>query len=232
MIRRVVQFSDFSVCWENDRLAAEGLVAKVRALVKQRDTFTRLADEREAEATQRRLLQAKHQREVAERRSRYQQLRDDLGKLMAMNDAPHERGRAFEVLLAGIFKLDGILVREPFKLSNEQIDGAVYFDAHLYLVEAKWWNRRLEHKDVAGLYMKVAERPRGTRGLFFSASGYTEACIATCTNPALPQVVFVTIEDVLRALENEQAFDEVLRRKVQHAGALNRILVSYKELFD
>ena len=47
ILRRVVEFQDFSVCWERDQAPARGLVAQVRDLVNVRDTFTRINLERE-----------------------------------------------------------------------------------------------------------------------------------------------------------------------------------------
>ena len=49
VVKRVVEFEDFSACWDNDRLIAQGLVAQVRKLVDVKDSFTRMKDERETE---------------------------------------------------------------------------------------------------------------------------------------------------------------------------------------
>lgn len=40
ILKRVTEFDDFSVCWENDRAAARGLVAQVRDLVNVKDSWT------------------------------------------------------------------------------------------------------------------------------------------------------------------------------------------------
>src|SRR5258707_520468 len=47
VLKRVVEFEDFTACWENERLKAEGLVAKVRTLVNVKDSFTKMNLERE-----------------------------------------------------------------------------------------------------------------------------------------------------------------------------------------
>ena len=41
ILKRISEFEDFSVCWENDRLKAEGLVARIRSVVNVKDSFTR-----------------------------------------------------------------------------------------------------------------------------------------------------------------------------------------------
>lgn len=48
-----------------------------------------------------------------------------------------ERGYAFEKLFVEIMKISGIPVEEPFKIVGEQIDGAIKYGGHFYLVELK-----------------------------------------------------------------------------------------------
>lgn len=49
VVKRVVEFEDFSTCWPEDQLKAKGLVAEVRRVVNVKDSFTRMNQEREAE---------------------------------------------------------------------------------------------------------------------------------------------------------------------------------------
>lgn len=49
VIRRVVEFEDFTACWDDQRLKAQGLVSQVRSLVNVKDSFTRMNQERERE---------------------------------------------------------------------------------------------------------------------------------------------------------------------------------------
>jgi len=53
LLKRIVEFDDFSVCWENDRTAARGLVAQVRELVNVKDSFTRMRVEKDEEKRRR-----------------------------------------------------------------------------------------------------------------------------------------------------------------------------------
>src|SRR5216684_1549155 len=50
VLKRVVEFEDFSTCWPNDQLKAKGLVAEIRRVVGVKDAFTRMSLEREDEA--------------------------------------------------------------------------------------------------------------------------------------------------------------------------------------
>src|SRR5689334_15097892 len=40
VLKRVVEWEDFSTCWPNDRLKAQGLVAEIRRVVNVKDSFT------------------------------------------------------------------------------------------------------------------------------------------------------------------------------------------------
>src|SRR3569832_424437 len=49
VLRRVVEFENFSMCWDSDRDTARARVADIRELVNVKDSFTRMMNEREAE---------------------------------------------------------------------------------------------------------------------------------------------------------------------------------------
>jgi restriction system protein len=49
VLKRVNEFEDFSACYPNDQLIAEGLVARVRSLINKKDSFTRMTLEVEKE---------------------------------------------------------------------------------------------------------------------------------------------------------------------------------------
>ncbi len=142
---------------------------------------------------------------------------------------PRERGRQFEKQLTRLFHLSELQVSEPFRTENEQIDGAVHFDAHTYLVEARWWNQPLEHKDVSDLFVKIETRPSGTRGIYISASGFTDGCIDECSRTKMA-VILVTLEDVLLSLEAETPIGEMLLRKFQEYVTTRRMMVTFREL--
>jgi restriction system protein len=42
ILKRVTEFEDFSVCWENDQLKAKGLVSEIRRVINVKDSFTRM----------------------------------------------------------------------------------------------------------------------------------------------------------------------------------------------
>ncbi len=48
VLRRVVEFEEFSTCWPEDQLKAKGLVAEIRRVINVKDSFTRMQQEPEA----------------------------------------------------------------------------------------------------------------------------------------------------------------------------------------
>lgn len=203
VIKRVTEWEDFSTCWPEDRLAAEGLVAKVRARVDKADAFTRMRIDREAQAAGRRNEAEAAARAVVDRNRQLEEIHSSLCALFSEKDV-QRRGLALEPILNRYFKVEGVSVRESFtfrekgeRVPLEQIDGVIELDNHLYLVEMKWWAERLSRTEVSDHMVRVHNRPE-MRGLIISASGYTEAALVTCRD-ALQRGVFVLCE-LLRSL--------------------------------
>jgi restriction system protein len=42
VLKSIVEFEDFSICWPNDRLKAKGLVQSIQATINAKDAFTRM----------------------------------------------------------------------------------------------------------------------------------------------------------------------------------------------
>jgi hypothetical protein len=125
--------------------------------------------------------------------------------------------------------------REAFTLRGdegasvvEQIDGVITLDGELYLVEMKWWDPPLGPGEVAQHQVRVFHRDQ-SRGIFISASGYTDAAVQSCRE-SLAKAVFVLceLEEFVRALENDRPIADLLKLKVEAAIAekkpLHRIL--------
>ena len=140
VIKRVVEFDDFSTCWPGDQLKARGLVSQIRDVVNVKDSFTRMKQERdkerEAEQRRRREQQAEH----ADRKAQREDVRRRLFSLFAMNDEPNARGKLLEGVLNDLFRAYGILVRENFRRQDlddssvlEQIDGVIVLDGVIHL---------------------------------------------------------------------------------------------------
>ncbi|MGH3874698.1 MAG: restriction endonuclease [Pseudonocardiaceae bacterium] len=226
IVRRVVDWGDFSTCWPEKALQAQGLAAKVRDLVNVKDAFTRMQQERERERHERLRPQREAAAAAERKRTEREALLRELGALFPMANA-HQRGLAFERLLNQIFKLDGLNVREGFALSTEsgqigeQIDGLVELGLQPYLVEAKWWKNPLGVDGVAQHLVRVYSRP-GVYGLIVSASEFADTAVQQCRH-ALTQRVIVLAElrEIVMLLERQGNFATWLQAKTR-AAAVDR----------
>lgn len=223
VLKRVVEFEDFSTCWANDQLKAKGLVAEIRRVVDVKDSFGRMRQEQEAERKQR--IDPEQQRRAAlkERKTKLEQVKKDLYALFSMTD-PQKRGKQLEGLLNRLFATGGILVREAFTRVAptgegvvEQIDGVIEMDGEIYLVEMKWWDKPLGTGEVSQHLVRVFSR-HCARGLLISYSGFTDPAIAICRESLSRMVVALCgLQEVVQLLEREDDLVEFLKKKVRAA---------------
>jgi restriction system protein len=110
VIKRVVEFEDFTRCWPQDELSARGLVAEVQRLVAVKDSFTRMRLEREHERQGRIRVQSEKDRERRAQIERVRAIRDELFALFAEGDA-YKRALKLEAVLNRLFAAYGISIR-------------------------------------------------------------------------------------------------------------------------
>jgi restriction system protein len=223
VIKRVCEFEAYSSCWPNDQLKAKGLVSDIRKHVDIKDSFTRMQLERDAEHKAAKLKHTADVERIQERKALLAGIRDDLFALFSQTNA-QARGKALEGVLNRLFAAYGILIKEDFTIRTEngkaiaeQIDGAIEYDGHVYLVEMKWWKEPIGVPDVSTHLVRVFGRG-GVRGAFISASGYTESAVGTCKE-ALRDVpiVLCDLSEIVRLLEVEADLKTVLKDKIYAA---------------
>ena len=221
VLRRVVEFEDFTTCWENDRLKAQGLVSQIRKIVKVKDSFTRLNEERESE---RRAHQRKQDEALRIRQdfdSRIESLRHDLFALFPETNR-QSRGKKLEGVLNRLFEAYGILVRSDFQLRGErregtveQVDGVIELEGRLCFVEMKWWAVPIGVPEISEHLVRVFGRAE-TSALIISASEYTAPAIATCRDALRDRVVTLcTLQEIVLILEKRSNLLNFLKRKMQ-----------------
>jgi len=223
LLRRVTDTEDYSGCWENDRAAAIGLVAQIRAMVDVKDSFTRMKNDRDSETRKRRAAQDAALAAAAEKKRSIQAVRDDFYALFGAKD-PHKRGKDLERVLNALFAAYGVLVREAFTVKSigsegivEQIDGLIELEGTLYLVELKWWATSIGVAEIAPHLVREFSRGGQARGIFISYSPYSEPAIAQCRD-AIAQgavIVLCKLEEIVRVLDSDADLPSVLKAKVQ-----------------
>lgn len=222
IVKRVVEFEDFSTCWESDRLKAQGLVTQIQRLVNVKDAFARMSNERERERQE---VVAKREREskhAQERRSAIDDVKTELFALFAEAN-PNKRGKALEAVLNRLFQVYGISVREAFTLAGdagegviEQVDGVIELDGHLHFVEMKWWKDPLGVPEISQHLVRIYHRPHA-HAIVISASEYTAPAVATCKEALVrgKVVTLCTLKEFVLVLEAAADLAAFLRRKVQ-----------------
>lgn len=223
VIKRIVEFEDFGTTWEGDRMRAKGQVASIRERVNVHDSFTRMALEREREASKHREAHEAKQGEVRARQTAIDGARRALFALFGEQN-PQRRGKLAEKALNDLFAAFGILVREAFELKGdrgegivEQIDGVIEIDSSIYLVEMKWLGETAGTNVVAHHLVRVMGR-NGARGIIIANPGFTEAAIKQVRD-ALGHmtVVLVTLEEIVGVLTRGDDLVEMLRSKIRVA---------------
>lgn len=220
VLKRVVEFEDFSTCWPEDQLKAKGLIAEIRRVINVKDSFARMNQERDREAQARRDAMLSRQGEAEERRRVRSTAKSELFAAFAEAN-PQSRGNKLEKALNGLFRAHGISVRESFRVSDEksgdtleQIDGVVELDGHLYFVEAKWLSRSVDVNDVSRHLVRVQFRGQA-RGLFISATEFSPAALNICREALqLTVVSLCLVSELVKWLEDEGELGVLLRKKI------------------
>ncbi len=224
IIKRVVEFEDYSSCWPEDQLKARGLVAAVREAVNKKDAFTRMHQERDVERAEVVARQRAEQAAAAEKRDKIESVNGRLTSLFGMDDRPHERGKLLEAVLNDLFKAYGVHVREDFRRKDpdtsvvlEQIDGVIELDGAIYLVEMKWLNSPVGVGEffphLGRLFLRA-----NAHGIFISSAGYTEPVVKECaTALAQKTMILCSLQEFVMLLQRQGDLIAFLKRKSQAA---------------
>ena len=224
IIKRVVEFEEFSMCWPGDLDRAKANVADLRKMVKAKDAFTKIQnayDELQAEKAAE--ARAAHAAKLEQKR-RLDDVRNRLNALFGMDSEPQKRGKLLEGVLNDLFRAYGIHVKEDFKRLDqtgtvvvEQIDGVIEFEGHTYLVEMKWLKDPVGVNELSSHFLRLFARP-DVRGLFISTSDFASTCIAEChTHSANKTMVLSSLREFVLLLMDERDLLQMLRVKVRAA---------------
>ena len=222
--RRVVEFASFDTCWPNDQIKAKGLVASIRDVVNQKDAFTRMNTAREQERQARLVESQRLALEKRERAANINAAKQELYGLFGTSLPAQERGRKLETALNNLFQAYGVLVRKAFCLVGasgegvvEQIDGVIELGGVLHFVEMKWYKTPVGKAEIAEHLVRLISRAEG-RGIFISASDYTEPAIYTAREFLAHKVLaLATLQEIVRLLERQDDLAGFFIKKVQAA---------------
>lgn len=230
ILNRIVRIESFEECWPDDRLPAKGVVAEIRDVVNKRDSFTRMKVERDREREEHLRVKRQDLKRRERERAKRAKVRDDLFALFSEQD-PWKRGKQLEGVLNRLFALDGISIREAFHLNGnegegivEQIDGVINLDGEVYLIEMKWLSDPVGTSEIAPHFVRVFSR-NAARGIFISASGFSEPAIRQSTDALAKMVsVLCELDELVRLVDRDLNVRDYFREKVQAAIAERRPL--------
>jgi restriction system protein len=224
VLRRVVEFANFDTCWPSDQLKAKGLVAGIRDVVNQKDTFTRINQEREQERKQRLAQTEDATRIRRERLAKIEAAKNEFYALFGSSLTRQARGKKLEMALNNLFAAYGILVQDAFHIVGdcgegivEQIDGVVELKGALHFVEMKWYDAPVGKGEISEHLVRLFSRAEA-RGIFISASGYTDPAIQTSREFLQHKViVLASLQEIVRLLEQQGDLADFFQKKNQAA---------------
>lgn len=145
----------------------------------------------------------------------YDELLSNLQKLTNYPDSPQKRGYEFEKYLKNLFNTFDLDARGSFKLIGEQIDGSFVLDKNIYLLGAKWTNKKIERDELVIFNDKVSSKSGFTRGLFISFSGYSDEALQTIHTGRTINIILMTVAELSIALSRKLDLKTVLWKKVR-----------------
>ena len=159
----------------------------------------------------------------------YNMLLKELTNISSHSDTPQSRGFAFEKYLRKLFEVYSLEPRSSFKIVGEQIDGSFILHNEVYLLEAKWTNKKVDKGDLVIFNEKVSSKSGFTRGLFISFSGFSDEALATFANGRTVNIVLMTVQELAIALSRKLDFTKILSAKVRalaEEGDFNKSIFS------
>lgn len=149
-------------------------------------------------------------------------------RLLAIRDLkPQRRGYEFECFLTNLFDAFQLKAREPFRLVGEQIDGSFELGGDIYLVEAKWLNRKVGVAELHTFHGKIEQKATWARGLFISFGGFTDEGLHAFGKGK--RVIGMDGSDLYECLNHGIGIDQLLALKVRRAAETGEVFVPAKE---
>lgn len=156
-------------------------------------------------------------------------LEQDFLALTAMDEAPRQRGYAFERFLKRWFDTWGLDAHASFRAAGEQIDGSFHHDGTTYLVEAKWHSKPADAAMLHSFQGKLLERPDWTRGLYVSYGGFSGESFDAFTARRL---IMMDGADIYHALNRRLDLGDVIRKKVRYHSERRQPFARVTDLFS
>lgn len=139
---------------------------------------------------------------------------------------PQKKGYALEKLFTELMRISGIPVEEPFRIEGEQLDGAIKYDGHYYLVELKWTADKADPKEIGHFFYKVSGKLQA-RGLFLAMNGFTSGAISTLPKGKELNVLLLDGNHFTNVIYGLYKFQELLEHAISQASLRGEIYCTH-----
>lgn len=143
------------------------------------------------------------------------QLLNNFNEIMKLDK--QRRGYELEKIFSELMMLNGIFIDKSFKNEAEQIDGAIKYEGHYYLVELKWTDKKVDQAQIASLYFKI-EGKMGARGIFISMNGYSKEVLSALPRGRDIKVLLFDGQHLINVLTGIYTFNELLEHAITQAA--------------
>ena len=110
-------------------------------------------------------------------------------------------------------KVHQIPVEEPFRVVGEQIDGAIKYDGHYYLVELKWQKTKSNQKEA--------------RGIFIAMEGFTSECLESLPKGKTLKVLLLDGVHLTSVIFGNYSFSELMEHSISQASLKGEIYCNH-----
>jgi len=146
--------------------------------------------------------------------------KDKQGNIISLQ----KRGYLLESFLRELCLYEKLSVTEPFKITGEQIDGAIKFEGENYIIEAKWQDWPTASEALYQFAYKVEGKMYG-RGVFISVNGYSHDSLKALTTGKALKTVLFDGGDLTLVIDGLSLFTDMLDKKVKAAQTMGLIYV-------
>ena len=206
LLQRVIDFTAFNTCYEDDVDSAKARIFEIKQLVNIKDSVTKQEQFIKNERNEKIKNKQQQLNRIIASKSKYDVMVNDFNKLFAITN-PQLRGKSLEIVLSDIFTFFKIGIREPFCIADEetgkiyeQIDGTIELNNYLTLVEMKWEHDPIGVNPVSRFMTRLFVRSN-VDGIIISYSSFTDTA-PPIAKEGLSQrtVALVDLQDIFKIL--------------------------------
>jgi hypothetical protein len=157
--------------------------------------------------------------------SELMQIREQFIELQSY-DNKQKRGLEFEKLFNRLMIVSGIPVENSFKITGEQIDGAIKYDSRYYLVELKWWKKKASQAEISSLYVKT-EGKFEAKGIFIAMEGFSDEALKSLPHGKNLKILLLDGIHISRVIFGNYTFQELMEHSLSSASLKGKIYCSH-----